>query len=131
MRQELRDYFDRLLEQVLQDLPPLIHQLLEEVPLVVDDFPPASLRRKLGVRSRDALCGLYTGVPLTERSVGLSGIPSDVIRLFREGILSQAVDRRGQINEGQLREQIRITILHEVGHHFGLDEDDLQELGYG
>ena len=59
-----------------------------------------------------------------------SGILSEAIYLFREGIFNLAADRRGRIDEEELREQIRVTILHELGHHHGLDEDDLAELGY-
>jgi predicted Zn-dependent protease with MMP-like domain len=131
MDAELRNYFDSQLEQVLQQLPAQIHTLLEEVPLVVDDFPTAAMRRILKLRRRDSLCGLYTGIPLTNRSVQHSGIPSDVIHIFREGICAQARADRGRLEEHELRKQIRITILHEVGHHFGLKEKDLRELGYG
>jgi predicted Zn-dependent protease with MMP-like domain len=84
--------------------------------------------RRLGLRHRDDLCGLYTGVPLTDRSVNPQ-IPTDVIHIFREGILRLA-RRRGRYDDDELRRQIRITILHEVGHHFGLTEKDLRDLGY-
>jgi predicted Zn-dependent protease with MMP-like domain len=129
MRPELREYFDCNLEQVLQELPPQVHQLLQEVPLLVDDYPSPELQRKLSV-GPDDLCGLYTGVPRIHRSIEHSGIPGDVIQIFRRGILRMAVDPRGHIDEAELRRQIRITILHEVGHHFGMDEEELEELGY-
>ena len=131
MDDNLRNYFDSQLEQVLQQLPPQIHTLLEEVPLVVDDFPTPAILKMLKVRRRDSLCGLYTGIPLTKRSVQHSGIPSDVIHIFREGICGESRTSRGLLDEQELRRQIRITILHEVGHHFGLTEQDLRELGYG
>jgi predicted Zn-dependent protease with MMP-like domain len=131
MDQELRTYFDRHLEYVLQELPTQVHQLLEEVPLVVDDYPNSRQCRELGLRRRHEICGLYTGIPLTERPVDLSGVPGDVIQIFREGILHMSRDRSGRLSERELRRQIRVTILHEVGHHFGLSEEDLDELGYG
>lgn len=127
---ELRDYFDQQLELVLPQLPESVHRLLDEVPLIVEDYPSERQMRQLGIRHRRQLCGLYTGIPLTGRSVMHSGVPSDVIHIFREGILSMASDRRGRIDELELRKQIRITILHELGHHHGLTEDDLQRLGY-
>lgn len=128
MHPDRRLYFDYHLEAVLQELPQQVHQLLDEVPLIVDDYPPEGVCRKLGVRRRDELCGLYTGVPLTDRSVDMSGIPSDVIHIFRAGILRLAEQSgRGQ---DELQRQIRLTILHEVGHHFGLTEQDLEDLGY-
>ena len=129
MNAQLRQYFDDHLESVLAELPERVHQLLDEVPLVVEDHPSREIMRRMGVRRRDQLCGLYTGVPLTQRSVSYSGVLSDVIHVFREGVLAMAT-RRGRIDEAELREQIRITVLHELGHHHGLGEEELQRLGY-
>lgn len=131
MDAELRTRFDRHLEAVLQELPPQVHQLLDEVPLVVDDHPTPEQCRQLGLRRRHELCGLYTGIPVTERSVDLSGVPGDVIQIFREGIYAMVRNASGGWSDIELQRQIRVTILHEVGHHFGLSEDDLEELGYG
>jgi predicted Zn-dependent protease with MMP-like domain len=92
---------------------------------------------ELGVTSEEMLCGLYTGIPLTERSVERSGSLPDVVTIYRKGILHLAVcrggvvRRNGQISEQELQRQIRITILHELGHHHGLSEQDLTDLGYG
>jgi predicted Zn-dependent protease with MMP-like domain len=130
MERTLRDFFDTQLEAVLAELPQRVHDLLDEVPMIVEDYPSPELMRKLGVRRRADLCGLYTGIPLTARSVEHSGVLSDAIHLFREGVLSLAIDRNHQIDEAELRRQIRITILHELGHHHGLSEEDLDELGY-
>ncbi len=130
MTPELRSYFDEQMDQVMADMPERVHQLLDEVPLIVEDYPSDEVLRKMRVRRRDALCGLYTGIPLTDRSVWHSGVLSDVVHIYREGILRLA-RHRGHYNDEELRRQIRITILHELGHHHGLDEDDLSELGYG
>lgn len=128
---EERQLFDELLEQVLDALPPSIHALLEEVPLVVDDQPSPQIMAELGIEDPAQLCGLHTGIPLTERSVQHSGDIPDIIHIFRDGILELAAGADGYVDERQLSEQIRITVLHEIGHHFGLDEDKLEELGYG
>ena len=127
---EQRAYFDRQLEYVVGEMPPRVHELLREIPMYVDDYPSPQIMRRMRLRRPDQLCGLYTGVPLTQRSVELSGVLSDVIHIFRLGILSMATDRQSRLNEAELRRQIRITVLHELGHHHGLDEDDLEELGY-
>ena len=127
---EQRAYFDRQLDIVMGEMPPRVHELLREIPMYVDDYPSPQIMRRMRLRRPDQLCGLYTGVPLTQRSVELSGVLSDVIHIFRLGILSMATDRQGRLNEAELRRQIRITVLHELGHHHGLDEDDLEELGY-
>jgi len=126
-----RRRFDEQLELVLERLPPLVHELIEKVPLHVEDHPSAETMAELGVRYREQLCGLYTGIPLTDRSVQHSGTMPDVVTIFREGILEAARDARGRVHTDRLREEIRMTILHELAHHHGLDEDELDELGYG
>lgn len=126
----LRAYFDRQLEAVLDLLPQEVHDFLDESPLVVDDAPSPRVAREHGLDFRSDLCGLYWGVPLTEKSVDQPFDLPEVIFLFREGICRLAGCTRPGQREAELRRQIRITILHEVGHHYGLGEDDLRELGY-
>lgn len=123
-----RRRFDALLEDVLERLPPGLAELLEESPLVVDDRPEPGLLAELGMDDEpEALCGLHSGIPLTDRSVE-EPWAMEVIHLFRIGIMAEAGGE--QATEEDLRREIRVTLLHEIGHHFGLDEDDLAELGY-
>ena len=68
---------------------------------------------------------------MTNKSIEHSGTLPDVVTVYREGILSAARDRRGRVSNERLRREIRITILHELAHYHGLDEDELRELGYG
>ncbi len=130
MNSRARQRFDEQLEQVLAEMPPLVHKLLDQVPLHVEDYPSPQVVAELGVQYRDDLCGLYTGIPLGQRSINQSGILSDVVTIYREGIVAMARDRRGRVALAELRRQIRITILHELAHHHGLTEKDLEELGY-
>ena len=127
----LRDYFDEQLQQVLAELPERVDELLERMPLHVEDYPSQQVMDDMGIRYRDALCGLYTGVPISDRSASHPPILPDVVTIYREGILNLATDGRGKIDPDELRKQMRITVLHELGHHHGMDEDDLAELGYG
>lgn len=138
MRRRERERFDTIFEDVLARLPTEVHTLLDECPLVVEDRPSPALLAELGIADDDEelLCGLHTGIPLTERSVERAEL-GDVIHIFREGIIEMAggweegEDEEGPFGgESRIREEIRITILHEVGHHFGLDEEDLERLGY-
>lgn len=141
MKQRDRERFDNILEAVLETMPPRVHELLEEVPLIVEDRPSDELIRSLAAESGenadealadmpDSLCGLHTGVALTERSVESSADLPDHIQIFRRGILAMAGGWDGPDAHDAIAEEIRITILHEIGHHFGLDEDDLYDLGY-
>jgi len=78
----------------------------------------------VGVKQNGLLLGLYQGRPRTQRSVEESGVMPDVIYIFQESIeeVSQS--------EEQLIRQVRTTVLHEIGHHFGMTEEDLRRLGY-
>jgi predicted Zn-dependent protease with MMP-like domain len=134
-----RERFDEMLEALLAKLPPWFHDLLERAPLFVHDRPDPKLLTELGMdEDDDLLCGLHTGTPLTERSVQHGHDLPEMIHLFREGIIEAAGgwdmwrDEDDQLMGGvkNIAEEIRITLLHEVGHHFGLEEEDLEELGY-
>ena len=78
------------MDKVLARLPPEIHEILERVPMHVEDYPSKDVMNNRRVRYRDDLCGLYTGVPLTERSIMHSGTLPDVITIYREGILQRS-----------------------------------------
>lgn len=135
-----RERFDAIFDKVVEELPPSVRAKFEEAPVIIDDRPSRELLVELGIDPEDSasLCGLHTGVALTERSVEHSGEVGDYINLFREGIIEEAggwepwTDEDGAAHGGDeaVAEQIRITLLHELGHHFGLDEDDLAALGY-
>jgi predicted Zn-dependent protease with MMP-like domain len=126
-----RRLFDKQLERVLAEMPPLVHQLLEQVPLYIEDYPSDEVIKEMGLQYRDDLCGLYTGIPINERSISQSGQMPDVVMIYREGIWSLAADDHGHVTPKQLRHDIRITILHELAHHHGLSEEELEDLGYG
>lgn len=135
-----RQRFDAILENTIECLPEPLLVLLEEVPLVVDDRPTPELIESLlkewgepdtpDTREELAqtLCGLHSGHMLTERSVEHSAELPESINIFREGIIDIAGGT--EAHDDDLADQIEITILHEIGHHFGLDEDDLERLGY-
>ncbi len=135
MDRKTRNQFDRLLEEVLAALPQDVASVLDEVPLIVEDVPSSEMRQELQEEfPHDAdgdVVGLHEGVPLTERSV-ISDVemPSRIL-IFRQPLIDETVRPDGRLDLSELREQIRITLLHEIGHHFGFDEDDLEERGYG
>lgn len=129
-----RDEFDRWLDREVDALPEQLHELLDEVPLIVDDEPSAELLESLGMQpGADDLCGLHDATAFTEQSVEQGWDLPGQIMLFRGPIRRLAWELCGESASGftaELRQQIRITLLHEIGHHFGLDEDDLDRLGY-
>src|SRR5882757_9941821 len=128
---EIRQFFDEHVELVVADLPQEVKDFMDRVPLFVEDYPSPQVKREMRIRHPANLLGLYSGVPLIKRNVDQTRMMSDVIHIYRMGILSSSRSRTGSINEAELRKQIRKTILHEYGHHVGLKERDLRDLGYG
>ena len=139
MTSDDRERFDALLETVISELPQRIRDLMEEAPVIVEDHPSPELCKELDLDpEQENLCGLHTGTMLTERSVSHGHDLPETIHLFREGVIDEAggwepwESEDGEMWGGEeaVKEEIRITLLHEIGHHFGLDEDDLADLGY-
>ncbi len=119
---ETLDFYE-LVERALEGLPPELSALLENVAIVVDDWPDFSTPL-VAEDPEDTLYGLYEGVPLTERGSSYYGVMPDTITIFR-GPLERDFGRDA------LEDQVRVTVVHEIAHHFGFDEERLEELGWG
>ena len=133
--EQLRDIFDDILEDEIAALPEDAAAVVSESGVIAEDEPSPDVLKDLGMTFEEGrdLCGMHYGVAFTERSVEDTGELPSQIMLFRGPIirLSGYEWRGGQEgNRDALVEQVRITLLHEIGHQFGLDEDDLTELGY-
>jgi predicted Zn-dependent protease with MMP-like domain len=105
--------FDDAVRAALDDLPPEIAAALQNVAVVVEDENPED----------PEVFGLYHGVPLPERG-DVAGLPPDTVSIYRRPLEVAFPD------PGELRDEIRITVLHELAHYFGFDEDRIAELGY-
>jgi len=116
--------FDDVLRQVLDDLPGMFRESIRNVAIVVEDHPPDWLLDELGLPPGEILYGFYHGIPLPDRSVLDSGNLPDRISVYRGPLMEDFRD------PGELARQIRTTLLHEIGHYFGMDEEDLARLGY-
>ncbi|MBI2902890.1 MAG: metallopeptidase family protein [Candidatus Methylomirabilis oxyfera] len=119
-----RQEFRRLVSQAIASLPPVVAQRLENVEVVVEDRPTRAELAMAGVEPPGTLFGLYTGTPLTERGSWYGMVLPDKITLYQRSI-EEACRTRGEV-----REQVRITLMHEIGHHFGLSEEELEQAGY-
>jgi predicted Zn-dependent protease with MMP-like domain len=116
-----RDAFESLVADALDEIPPALAAEMDNVAVVVEEWPTAA---QLAGRS-GTLLGLYEGVPLTKRDpVSYAGVAPDRITIF-QGTISQ---RAG--TPAELAAQVRVTVLHEVGHHFGMSDERLHELGW-
>lgn len=114
--------FEALVEEALEQLPEEFREALENVAVMVQEEPSAEDLEEVGIDpddpEADELLGLYQGVPLTERDSFYSALPDRVL-VFRGPILRSCDSRRQVIRE------IRETVQHELGHYFGLEEDEL------
>lgn len=117
--------FEEIVEKAVKDFPLRLRKAVRNLEIIVEDEPSADLLSELGHDPKQPLLGLYVGVPLPERSLGEEPYLPDQILIFRKPL------ERMCRNTKELREQIRITIVHELAHYFGFDEDYLEELGLG
>jgi predicted Zn-dependent protease with MMP-like domain len=110
-----REQFEKLVDDAIATIPPALRRAVSNVSIEVADRPPPGQN----------LFGLYQGIPLTRRGNEYSGALPDRIWIYRETILRYAA------TEADVVEQVRTTVLHEIAHHFGIDDAQLHELGYG
>jgi len=124
--------FQELVDEAVASLPEEFASRLDNVDVVVRRRPSRETLRRMGLARGRTLLGLYHGVPQTHRTTAYSLVMPDRIEIYREPILAMA---REECGEGQelddlVRQEVRRTVLHEIGHHFGLDEDDLRRAGH-
>lgn len=111
-----REEFEEAVGDALDQVPVELMDLLDNVVFLVEDEPPADDPELLGV---------YDGVPLTERDLDFGGAMPDRITIFRGPTLRMCRDRDEVIDE------VSITVVHEIAHHFGIDDAKLHDLGWG
>lgn len=113
--------FERLVKEALEYLPDNLAERMSNVDIVVEDLPPAD---DLVDEDPERLLGLYHGIPLTDRGDNYFGVLPDRITLYQNNI------ERLARSAPDLKNIVRRTIIHEIAHHFGIDDDRLEELGW-
>ncbi len=116
------ELFRKNVANALEELPDEFRSKMDNVEIIVEEFPDRETIEAVGARSRWDLLGLYVGVPITDRSVFSPSILPERIYLYRRPILRAA----GGVEN--IVDTIRDVFIHEVGHHFGFDDDELAEL---
>jgi len=125
-----RECFVKLVEEVLGTLPVQFRKRIHNLAVLVEDRPPKRLSRKIRGSAQKAdsektagvLLGIYQGVPATQRSVFDLSAGPDRIVLYQKNI------ERICTNEAEIRHEVRQTVLHELGHYFGMDETQLKDV---
>jgi len=119
-----RAEFEAVVEEVLDGLPEEYARRLGNVEILIEDAPTAETLREMGLDPRrDTLFGCYDGVPLGERGIDNAFLPDRITLFYRPLVRSFRSPRR-------IREEIRKTVVHEIAHHFGMDDDEIEDLGY-
>lgn len=116
--------FEHLVSQALEGIPPAIKERIENVDILVQLWPTREQLADNGLSRRYELLGLYEGVPLSQRGSGYGMVLPDRIFIFQGPIEAICHD------EEEVQRQVRRTVVHEVAHHFGISDEELQAMGY-
>src|SRR5688572_3613840 len=117
-----RDQFRRLVLEAVTLIPKRFRREMKNLALVVEDEPAPELLAEMEVEPPDSLYGLYQGTPLTERTWGYGNTLPDRITIYQRSIEDDCED------EDEMRAVIGETLIHEVGHYFGLSEEEIEEI---
>ncbi len=120
-----RWHFDRLVTEALDELPRRFRRQLRNIAVVVEAEPSRALLEEMGLWPHRTLPGLYQGIPLTKRGFSYGNVLPDRITIFQKPI--EAMCRTPE----EMKQAVQDTVIHEIGHYFGLDDDRLEELMEG
>jgi len=114
--------FEKLVNEAISNMPEKIQKLLENVEIVIDDWPTQNQLQKVGLSNKYSLLGLYEGIPKTKRGAHYANVLPDKITIFQKVIERIAKD------EDDIKRIVEKTVWHEIAHHFGFDEKRVREL---
>jgi len=117
-----REAFAAVIEEALALIPEKFREAMRNIAILVDDEPPAALLAEMEIEPPDTLYGLYLGTPLTERPWGDGNREPDQVVLYQRPIEEDAIDDDDAVM------MVAETLIHEVGHYFGLCEEEIQEI---
>ncbi len=117
MTDDIEERFEKLVEEAVLSLPDKFAQKLDNISIVVRDYPRPEVLKKL--RPRGRLLGLYEGVPYGKKSVWSPRVQPDMISIYKKPVLSMC--RTAE----EVVEKVREVVIHEIGHHFGLSDEDM------
>jgi predicted Zn-dependent protease with MMP-like domain len=117
-----KEEFEKLVEEGIEEIPKRIQKLLENVAVVIEDWPKDNQLKKLKFKKGALLFGLYEGVPKTKRGVGYGNVLPDKITIFQKPI------ERVAKNDEDIKRIVKKTVWHEIAHHFGFGEKEVRQL---
>jgi predicted Zn-dependent protease with MMP-like domain len=120
-----RRQFEGLVERALRRLPTNFREKIANIAVVVEDWADEETLEEMGIEAPDTLYGLYRGVDLTNRDSSYGNVLPDVVTIYQGPIEEDAAD------EAEMAEIVRETVVHELGHYFGLDDDTMHQIEEG
>jgi predicted Zn-dependent protease with MMP-like domain len=120
-----RAQFERVVERALRGLPRAFKEKLANIAVVVEDWADDETLEEMGIEPPDTLYGLYRGVDLTQRDSNYGNVLPDTITIYQGPIEEDCED------EAEMQEVIRDTVVHEIGHYFGLDDETMHRIEDG
>lgn len=117
-----RRQFEALVDKALRRLPRPFKEKLANIAVVVEDWPDDETLDEMGIEAPDTLYGLYRGVDLTRRDSGYGNVLPDTVTIYQGPIEEDCVDER------DMADLVRETVIHEIGHYFGLDDDTMHQI---
>ena len=117
--------FEALVERALRTLPRRFKEKIANVAIVVEDWADAETLRELDIEPPDTLYGLYRGIDLTHRDTSYGNVLPDTIHIYQGPIEEDCADA------AEMAELVRDTVIHEIGHYFGLDDDTMEGIERG
>jgi predicted Zn-dependent protease with MMP-like domain len=119
-----RKVFEYLIHDAIRELPAEFRDKLRNVAIIVEDYPSEELMQQMELSPDDTLFGLYEGVPLTERGYFDQPLHPDRILIFQRAIEDECDSPE------EIKEELKVTLVHEIAHFFGLSDEYLEDLGY-
>jgi predicted Zn-dependent protease with MMP-like domain len=120
-----RAQFERVVERALRGLPRVFKQKLANIAVVVEDWADDETLEEMGIEPPDTLYGLYRGIDLTQRDSSYGNVLPDTVTIYQGPIEEDCED------EAEMEDVIRDTVVHEIGHYFGLDDETMHRIEDG
>jgi predicted Zn-dependent protease with MMP-like domain len=120
-----RPEFEALVERALRTLPRSFKDKIANVAVVVEDWADDETLREVGIEPPDTLYGLYRGIDLTRRDSSYGNVLPDTIHIYQGPVEEDCAD------DAEMAELVRDTVIHEIGHYFGLDDDTMEGIEQG
>ena len=120
-----RAEFEALVERALRTLPRRFKEKIANVAIVVEDWADDETLREVGIEPPDTLYGLYRGIDLTRRDTSYGNVLPDTIHIYQGPVEEDCAD------DAEMAELVRDTVIHEIGHYFGLDDDTMEGIEQG